>query len=174
MAGRKIKSLSQTKTRTRNGRYEKVLVKRSLRAVVVWLCIGTLMTGTNVAKAGPFRNFFRAIRGAIVHPDEKPRPHRSSRSSHKHNETPPSDASNGHASSSPVPAPQGQQDVRWAKAASGANPQKTDLPYGPPVAGKPGLVTSPFASDSRYVDVTGFPPGTAVDDPYTGKIFLTP
>ena len=174
MAGRKIKSLSQTKTRSRNGTYEKVLVKRSLHAVVVWLCIGSLMTGTDVAKAGPFRDFFRALRGAIAHPDEKPRPHRISRSSHKHNETPPSDASKSHTSSSPVPAPPGQRDVRWAKAASGANPQKTDLPYGTPVAGKPGLVTSPFGSDSGYVDVTGFPPGTPVEDPYSGKIFLTP
>jgi hypothetical protein len=134
------------------------------------------MTGTDLAKAGPFRDFFRAIRGAIAHPDEKPRPHRSSsRRSHKHNETPPNDASNDHASSSPVPAPPGQRDVRWAKAASGANPQKTDLPYGTPVPGKPGLVTSPFGPDSSsYIDVTGFPPGTAVEDPYTGKIFLTP
>jgi hypothetical protein len=73
-----------------------------------------------------------------------------------------------------VRAPSDKRDVRWAKAASGANQQKTDLPYGTPVAGKPGLVTSPFASDSSYVDVTGFPPGTAVEDPYTGKIFLTP
>jgi hypothetical protein len=46
--------------------------------------------------------------------------------------------------------------------------------YGTPVPGKTDLVTSPFASDSGYVDVTGFPPATAVEDPYTGKIFLTP
>jgi hypothetical protein len=138
------------------------------------------MTGTDVAKAGPFLDFFRAIRGGVAPPKEKPRPHRRS---HKHNETPPSDASNSQTSESPVPAPPSkrdvpappsQRDVRWAKAASGANQQKTDLPYGTPVAGKPGLVTSPFASDSSYVDVTGFPPGTAVEDPYTGKIFLTP
>jgi len=138
---------------------------------VVWLWIGTLMAATDVAKAGPFRDFFRALRSAIAHPNEKPRPHRSS---HKHNETPPSDVSNSQTSGSPVPAPSGQRDVRWAKAASGANQQKTDLPHGTPVPGKPGLVTSPFAPDSGYVDVTGFPPATAVEDPYTGKIFLTP
>ena len=130
-----------------------------------------LMNATDVAKAGPFRDFFRTLRSAIAHPKEQLRRHRSS---HKHNETPPSDASNGQTSGSPVPAPTGQRDVRWAKAASGASQQKTELPYGTPVPGKPGLVTSPFAPDSGYVDVTGFPPGTAVEDPYTGKIFLTP
>jgi hypothetical protein len=129
------------------------------------------MTATDVAKAGPFQDFFRALRSAIAHPNEKPRPHRIS---HKHNETPPSDVSNSQISRSPVPTPPGQRDVRWAKAASDANQQKTGLPYGTPVPGRPGLVTSPFASDGGYVDVTGFPPGTAVEDPYTGKIFLTP
>jgi hypothetical protein len=146
-------------------------VKRSLHVLVVSLWIGTLIIATDVAKAGPFRDFFRAIRSAVSRPNEKPRPHRSS---HKHNETPPSDVSDNHTSDTPVPAPPGQRNVRWAKAASGANQQKTDLPYGSPVPGKPGLVTSPFASDGGYVDVTGFPPGTAVEDPYTGKVFLTP
>src|SRR5881409_3551882 len=133
-----------------------------------------LISSADVASAGPFRDFFRALRGAIEHPHEKPRPHRSSRSSHKHNETPPTDASNSQTSGSPIPASPGQRDVRVAKAASGTNQQKTDLLYGTPVPGKPGLVTSPFAPDNGYVDVTGFPPGTEVEDPYTGKIFLTP
>ena len=146
-------------------------MKRSLQAIVVSLWIGTLITATDVAKAGPFRDFFRALHSAVAHPSEKPRPHRSS---HKHNETPPSDVSDSHTSNSPVPAAPGQSNIRWAKAASSANQQKTDLPYGTPVPGKPGLVTSPFASDKGYVDVTGFPPGAQVEDPYTGKIFLTP
>ena len=133
-----------------------------------------LITLADVATAGPFRDFFRSLRSAIA-PHETPRPHhRSSRSSHKHNETPPSDASNSQTSGGPVPAPPGRPEVRVAKAASGANQQITDLLYGTRVPGKPGLVTSPFAPDSGYVDVTGFPPGTAVEDPYTGKIFLTP
>jgi hypothetical protein len=59
----------------------------------------------------------------------------------------------------PTPAPQ---------------PIKKDYPYGTPVPGKPGFVTSPHAPYSGYVDVRGFPPGTEVKDPYTGKVFLVP
>ena len=108
---------------------------------------------------------------AMAPPKETPRPHRPS---HKPNKTPPRDASNSQTSGSPVPAPPGQGNVRGPKAASGAKQQKADLPYGIPVPGKPGFVTSPFTPDGGYVDVTGFPPGTPVKDPYTGKIFLTP
>jgi hypothetical protein len=91
-----------------------------------------------------------------------------------HNETPPADVSNTKTSSSPIPASSDGPDVRVAKAATDANQQKNNMLYGTPVPGKPGFVTSPFAPDSGYVDVTGFPPGTQVEDPYTGKIFLTP
>ena len=49
-----------------------------------------------------------------------------------------------------------------------------NLDYAKPVAGKPGFVTSPFAPASGYIDVRGFPPGTEVKDPYTGKTFLVP
>jgi hypothetical protein len=48
------------------------------------------------------------------------------------------------------------------------------VPFGTPVAGKPGFVTSPHAPYAGYVDVRGFPPNTEVKDPYSGKIFLVP
>ena len=145
-------------------------MKRRRHALVILLSI-SLSTGTDAAKAGPFQELFRTLRSAIANPKETPRPHRGT---HKRKKTPPSDASNSETSAKPTPAPPGQPDVRWAKAGSIASDEKADLPYGTPVPGKPGLVTSPFAPDAGYVQVLGFPPGTAVEDPYTGKIFVTP
>ena len=146
-------------------------MKQPLCIVVAWLLIFTLLTGTEMANAGPFREFFRALRSPIAHQEHKSRPYRSSDT---HNEAPPSDAPNRDASVTSVSAPPGRRNVRLANAASDTNQEKANLPYGTPVPGKAGLVTSPFAPESGYVDVRSFPPRTEVKDPYTGKIFLTP
>jgi len=62
---------------------------------------------------------------------------------------------------SPTPAPTPKAAAR-------------EMAYGTPVPGKPGFVTSPHSPYAGYVDVRGFPPGTEVKCPYSGKIFLVP
>jgi hypothetical protein len=63
--------------------------------------------------------------------------------------------------------------VMQASAVS-AEKAKGDLPYGIPVPSHKGMVTSPYSPEGNYVDVSAFAPGSAVKDPYTGKIFLVP
>jgi hypothetical protein len=48
------------------------------------------------------------------------------------------------------------------------------FPTAKAVADKPGYVFSPFDSGGRYVDVSGYTPGTKVKDPWTDKIFIVP
>ncbi len=57
--------------------------------------------------------------------------------------------------------------------APASSPTSKDLPYGKPVPGKPGFVSSPY--DPKFlIDVRGFPPGTLVIDPNTNKPFRVP
>jgi hypothetical protein len=64
--------------------------------------------------------------------------------------------------SSPSPAPR-----------STTNPS-TAYPTAKGVPGKPGYVFSPYDPSGGYVDVNGYPSGSKVKDPYSGKIFLVP
>ena len=53
-------------------------------------------------------------------------------------------------------------------------PATNSIPYGKPVPGKKGFVTSPFDAAAGMIDVRDIAPGTKVKDPYTGKVFLVP
>ena len=156
-------------------------MKSSRRIIVTCLSIFSLFS--TAGQAGPFEDIFKSIRSSFAHPSPKPRspqPHRNIRK--QSNETPPNDApgtsitSNSQPSPSPTPisVPPNPKNVRVAKATAAKTKQNGDIPYGIPVPGKQGLVTSPFSPDSGYIDVRSFPPGTEVRDPYTGKTFLTP
>jgi hypothetical protein len=57
---------------------------------------------------------------------------------------------------------------------SQASSASTAFPTAKAVPGKPGYVFSPFDSSGRYVDVSGYAPGTKVKDPWTDKIFVVP
>ena len=48
------------------------------------------------------------------------------------------------------------------------------MPYGIPVPGHKGMVTSPYSPEGNYIDVSAFAAGSAVKDPYTGKVCLVP
>ena len=72
-----------------------------------------------------------------------------------------------------APSPESAAPAPSTSAPSSSKVAKGDYPYGIPVPGKPHVVESPF-SPGKYIDVEGFPPGTEVKDPYTGKIFRVP
>src|SRR5260370_6536825 len=49
-----------------------------------------------------------------------------------------------------------------------------EFPTAKSVPDKPGYVVSPFDASGRYVDVSGYPSGSKVKDPWTDKIFTVP
>ncbi len=123
---------------------------------------------------GPFESLFRSLRRAFNEPQ-----HRSTTHRNKHKQTqdaanpsPSVEEANVHTGTGTVSKPPNEKNTRGTSKA--VTKKGDDLPYGTPVAGKQGFVTSPFSPNSGYIDVRGFAPGTPVKDPYTGKIFLTP
>ena len=126
-----------------------------------------LFVATLEAEPGPFEKFFRSVKHAFTHPERKTSSHQTTRK--RTAEETKSQTPNKVASTPPD-----QRNTRLAMRAPAAKAGKKDFPYGIPVPGRKGFVTSPFAPDSGYIDVHAFPPGTAVKDPYTGKVFLMP
>jgi len=79
-------------------------------------------------------------------------------------------------------SPPQQNETHPTSAASrpAATPQSSStssaaqFPVAKAVPGKPGYVFSPYDPNGGYVDVSGYPPGSKVKDPYSQKIFLVP
>jgi hypothetical protein len=88
-------------------------------------------------------------------------------------------AANNTTAPQPPPTPVTPQPKPTANTVPAAptQPVKTaaaELPFGTPIAGRPGFVNSPYAAKHQLVDVTGLPTGMEVKCPYTGKLFRVP
>jgi hypothetical protein len=66
-----------------------------------------------------------------------------------------------------------QPEPKPSSPAQAASTSST-FPTAKAVPDKPGYVFSPFDSSGRYVDVSGYTPGSKVKDPWTDKIFIVP
>ncbi|MFL6568980.1 MAG: hypothetical protein ACJ8LI_07395 [Chthoniobacterales bacterium] len=144
------------------------------------------------AEAKDFMAFLRSVGNSIAHPQKHPPkhtkpahpPNRSGSNTARQPTQPqqetspaPADMSRDTAEvqSAPSPAPTiVPEPVVRSASASALTGGRRDLPYAVPMPNKPGFVTSPYAPRAGLVDVRGFPSGTEVKDPYTGKVFLTP
>lgn len=81
------------------------------------------------------------------------------------------------AGASPTPATPGfGEPTPDPNAVLAATPTPTPEQrlYGIPVPGKPGFIMSPHAPYQGQIDARGFPPGTDIRDPYSGKIIYVP
>jgi hypothetical protein len=155
----------------------------------VWrkLSIGVTIVGLSMlaepARAGSVGDFFKALGNSIAHPGQhlksKSGDSKTTNKRPKTKETVTNADYPPGATATPMPAqtptPTGTQTpVRVASVPAQTRNAKRDIPYAIPVPNKPGFVTSPYAPKQGLVDVRGFPSGTEVKDPYSGKVFLTP
>ena len=156
-------------------------VNRLLLLVIALL----FLSGASI-NAGPVGDFFKKIGQSISKPSQpepqpqatRPPPTKTSRATRRpaSREAPASAATPpaGAQSSQPPKEEESTGPVRGISAAD-IEKVKAGLPYGIPVPGRKGMVTSPYTpEEAKYVDVTGFASGSIVKDPYTGKFFLVP
>ena len=142
-----------------------------------------LLSGRCV-NADPVGDFFKKVGQSVSKAFQpRPTPNPSEKKTKPVSRRPTSSQSNL-VEASPTPFEQPTNPVQEVKIAPAVTVQrastvpaekaKGDLPYGIPVPGHKGMVTSPYSPEGNYIDVSAFVPGSAVKDPYTGKIFLVP
>jgi hypothetical protein len=138
--------------------------------------------------AGPIGDFFKKVGQSISKPVQPQPPPQSQSTRPQPAKTPhatrrPTSRTAPEAAATPTGAgqtsqpPKEEESTGTVRSVSAADVQKikAGLPYGIPVPGRKGMVTSPYTPDEgKYVDVTGFASGSIIKDPYTGKFFLVP
>ena len=156
------------------------------------LVIPLLFLSGSFVNAGPVGDFFKKVGQSISKPlqreppsqpepqpqSARPQPTKSAHATRRPTARAATAAaatpSAGAQPSQPSKEEESAHTVRRVSAADIAK-AKADLPYGVPVPGRKGMVTSPYLpEDGKYIDVTDFASGSVVKDPYTGKFFLVP
>ena len=157
---------------------------------LLFLVIPLLFLSGPFVNAGPVGDFFKKVGQSISRPlqrESQPQPqaqsmrpqpaktpHATRRSSSR---AAPAAATtpSAVAESSQPPKEEESTDTGRHVSAEDIKKAKAELPYGVPVPGRKGMVTSPYLpEEEKYVDVSDFASGSVVKDPYTGKFFLVP
>lgn len=148
------------------------------------LVVAVFFVSGRFVNADPVGDFFKKVGESVSKAFQpRPTPNPTNKKATKRAPHRPSSPQSNAAGASPSPLQQppnlaNEEKIPVVKVlrASGvpAEKAKGDMPYGIPVPGHKGMVTSPYSPEGNYVDVSAFPTGSAVKDPYTGKIFLVP
>ena len=134
--------------------------------------------------ADPVGDFFKKVGQSVSKAFQpRPTPNPAEKKTKRASRRPTSSQSNL-VGASPTPLEQPTDLVKQEKVtpivvvlrAVAVPPEKAkgDMPYGIPVPGHKGMVTSPYSPEGNYIDVSAFASGSAVRDPFTGKMFLVP
>jgi len=163
-----------------------------MNPLILLVVIPLLLFSGPHLNAGPVGNFFKKVGQSISkplqrqpEPEPQPQPQsarpqpantphatrrRTSRATPAAGATAPGVAQPSHNSKE-------EEVTGTVRSFSAADMQKAKagLPYGIPVPGRKGMVTSPYLpEEDKYIDVTDFASGSVAKDPYTGKFFLVP
>ena len=152
------------------------------------LVIALLFLSGSFVNAGPVGDFFKNVGQSISKPFQRqsepppqstrPQPAKTPHATRRPaSRAAPAAAATSPAVAQPSQSPKEEEFTGPVRNVSAADMEKAKagLPYGIPVPGRKGMVTSPYTpEEGKYVDVTGFASGSVVKDPYTGKFFLVP
>jgi len=156
------------------------LIKRLVRSRCISLLVAALLfLSGHWANADPVGDFFKKV-GQSISKAFQPQPAPTKKTS-RGSRRPASRESNAaeagpSATAGPLTPAKEEKFTPTVLPASAAPAEKArgDMPYGIPVPGRKGMVISPYSPEGNYIDVSNFAPGSAVKDPYTGKIFRVP
>jgi len=155
------------------------------------LVIALLFLSRPFVNAGPVGDFFKKVGQSMskpFHPEPepeaqpqpqstRPQPAKTQPTRRSTSRAAPAASATPSAGAQPSQPPKKEEFTGTVRRVSAADMEKAKagLPYGIPVPGRQGMVTSPYTPDQgKYVDVTGFASGSIAKDPYTGKLFLVP